>query len=749
MRMFKSAIYLGCLLGLLAGFTGISSAGTGRIVGRITDAASGEPLPGAVVLLPGMTSGAYADTAGGFRVDAVPEGRHRVEGRMIGYRSAVVKVDVRAGREEEVYLALEPLPVHLKEIVVHAKRDAQRTPTFVRVVPSEAFEGKAVALPEVLSRGAGVQVKELGGLGSYSTVSIRGTSAEQVKVYLDGIPLNSALGGGVNLGDIPLSNVDRIEVYKGAAPARFGGGSIGGVVNIRTKGIRGYTGNCAVTYGTFGTHKAHFMFSEESGDLGHLIAGEYAKSDNDFPFTDDNGTKYNPDDDVRAHRRNNDFRSFNLIGKVGRKRWRGVDLSLHDTFYQSDKGVPGIGSFQSKFARLRTTRNTVEARLSKCGLIWARVQSSFEAFHSYYASDYRDLNGEVGLGKQDNHNVTTLFGGRAHGTVILAENHLLTLIVEGRRERFKPSDRFRNTPLLENERSVYGWALEDELTLWGGRLNATLSIQRDVYESRFFGDYTFGDWVDASSRTVHQIMVSRRAGLKYRILPGVILKGNLGKYHRPPSFYELFGDKGSAIGNAGLRPETGVNRDVGVRIDRRIRARHVLFLEISGYRTRLKDTIQFVQYSQKVSKPENIGSAEIKGLEISGGGTAFDRVKGEVNYTAQDARNRTELYGGIYRGKLLPNQPRYAFDARVEVFHPACGRVFYEYSQSGHNFHDRYNKVPISARKIHTAGASLWRSQNGLRLTVEGRNLTDEQVADLWGYPLPGRSYYVTVRDAF
>ena len=749
----QSAIYVCCLFALLMGVPGVLSADTGWIVGWVTDAVSGEPLPGAGVVLPEARMGAYADTVGVFRVEGVPEGQHRLEARMIGYRTAVVKVEVRRGAEVEARLALEPLPIHLQEMVVRAEADpaalAQRSPTFIRSIPSEVFEGKVVALPEVLSQVTGVQVKEMGGLGSYSTVSIRGTSAEQVKVYLDGIPLNSALGGGVNLGDIPLANVDRIEVYKGNAPARFGGGGIGGVVNILTKGVRGHTGNYAVTYGTFDTQKAHWMFSGEDGDLGRLIAVEYAKSDNDFSFLDDNGTKYNLNDDVWAHRRNNDFRSINLIGKVERRRWRGMDLSLHNNFYQSDKGAPGIGSFQSTFARLRTTRNTLEGRLSRRHLIRPWIQGSFEGFHSYYASDYRDLNGEVGLGKQDNHNVMTLLGGRAHCTALLAEYHRLTLVVERRRERFKPSDRFHNTPLLDNERSVYGWALEDELTLWRDRLNVTSSIQRDVYASRFFGDYTLGQWLETSSRKVRQVMVNRRIGLTYRISTGVTLKGNLGKYHRPPSFYELFGDKGSAIGNAELAPETGVNRDVGIRIDRAIRGRHPLFLEISGYWTRLEDTIQFVQYSTTVSKPENIGRAEIEGVEISVGGTVFDRVTAEANYTVQDARNRTELYGGIYRGKLLPNQPRYAFDARIEVFHPGCGRVFYAYSRSGHNFHDRYNTVPIPRRRIHTAGASVWRSRRGLRLTVEGRNLTDEQVADLWGYPLPGRSYYVTMRDSF
>src|SRR6266508_4655886 len=75
------------------------------------------------------------------------------------------------------------------------------TTAFATVIRAEDFAGRVTSVPELLRDLVGVQVRGLG--GEYATVSIRGSTAEQVVVYLDGVPLNRALGGGVNLADLP------------------------------------------------------------------------------------------------------------------------------------------------------------------------------------------------------------------------------------------------------------------------------------------------------------------------------------------------------------------------------------------------------------------------------------------------------------------------------------------------------------------------------------------------------------------
>ncbi|MBP9163274.1 MAG: TonB-dependent receptor, partial [Leptospiraceae bacterium] len=105
---------------------------------------------------------------------------------------------------------------------------------FTEVIDAEKFRGKYTSLTDVLEREAGVRVRRFGGLGSYSTLSIRGSNANQVRIYVDGVPLNNAQGGEVNLSDLSFDNLEKIEIYKSGSSPGFSGSAIGGTVNLVT-----------------------------------------------------------------------------------------------------------------------------------------------------------------------------------------------------------------------------------------------------------------------------------------------------------------------------------------------------------------------------------------------------------------------------------------------------------------------------------------------------------------------------------
>src|SRR5207245_10126139 len=85
------------------------------------------------------------------------------------------------------------------------------------VIRAEDFADRVTTVPELLREAVGVQVQSLG--GDFATVSIRGSTAEQVMVYLDGVPLNRALGGSVNLADPPPRQIESIAIQRGFTPA--------------------------------------------------------------------------------------------------------------------------------------------------------------------------------------------------------------------------------------------------------------------------------------------------------------------------------------------------------------------------------------------------------------------------------------------------------------------------------------------------------------------------------------------------
>ena len=153
-------------------------------------------------------------------------------------------------------------PVTLDAVVVTAEKsdsdfqtgdvDTEQTPAFFSVIKREQFEGKMENLSEIIEKEAGVQIRQSGGLGSFSTVSLRGSSSEQVVIYMDGVPLNEASGGGVNLANISLSDIASVEIYRGITPVNFGKASVGGVINIKTlRAEKGLHASGGAGYGSF------------------------------------------------------------------------------------------------------------------------------------------------------------------------------------------------------------------------------------------------------------------------------------------------------------------------------------------------------------------------------------------------------------------------------------------------------------------------------------------------------------------
>jgi len=387
--------------------------------------------------------GTIADSSGRFRVDGLAEGAWIVEVDAIGYDPERRQVAVD-GREVEVDFGLRVQPLLMDEMLVRARRrDGTRgSPAFVEEIDIDEHR-PGLSLPELLDQAVGVDIRSSGGLGSFSTISIRGSTAEQVQVYLDGVPLNQAMGGGVDMGDLPVEGVESIEIYRGAVPARFGGNSIGGVVHIRTRGLG--AGQRVRVQGTLGNWGNRQLSGSVEGMLRgrkYMLLGEYAASDNDFTFLDDNGTEYNPDDDESARRLNNDMRSLRTLIKteqqIGRSR-----LQVHNSLDIKHQGIPNISNNQSLDTRLDKWRSVSEGELYGRLPGANRTGYRLTGYHLHQQYEYRDPEGSVGVGKQHDRNTTTSLGLRGELNQVVFDDGILTLFAGARREAFDPENLLR------------------------------------------------------------------------------------------------------------------------------------------------------------------------------------------------------------------------------------------------------------------------------------------------------------------
>ncbi|MEK6756012.1 MAG: TonB-dependent receptor [Bacteroidota bacterium] len=212
---------------------------SGIIVGKITDAETGQPIVGANVVLRGTFIGSATNVRGEFRLTRVPPGMCAVVVSMVGYeRLTVEKVSVAAGEPRVLNLKLRSAPIQTEQVVITASRreqSLQEVPVSIATVTARVIADRnSVTLDDVLRYVPGVNLLQ-------DQVNIRGSTGysrgvgSRVLLLLDGVPYLTGDTGEINWEAIPTHQVERIEVVKGAGSALYGSSALGGVINVITR----------------------------------------------------------------------------------------------------------------------------------------------------------------------------------------------------------------------------------------------------------------------------------------------------------------------------------------------------------------------------------------------------------------------------------------------------------------------------------------------------------------------------------
>lgn len=225
------------ILSLLTGVAFCQSKG--HLAGQVVDAKSGEGLPGANIMLENTVLGQSTDLSGRFEIKQVPVGVYSLRVNMVGYKRLQVP-DVRITAEATIslQLKLEPTLIAKEDVIITAgkrRQSIQDTPTSVAVMSgSDLRQKNEIYLDKMLESAAGVNF-----MGSQ--INIRGSSGynygagTRVLMLIDGVPILPGDSGDLKWDMVPVTQVERVEIIKGAGSALYGSSAMGGVVNIITK----------------------------------------------------------------------------------------------------------------------------------------------------------------------------------------------------------------------------------------------------------------------------------------------------------------------------------------------------------------------------------------------------------------------------------------------------------------------------------------------------------------------------------
>ena len=636
-------------------------------------------------------------------------------------------------------------------------------PPFVTIIDARQPSARVVSVADLVEEQAGVHVRSRGGLGAFTSVSVRGSEATEVAIFIDGVPLNRATSGAVDLASIPADGLERVEIYRGVPPIELGADAIGGAINLVTRraSAPGSSVRAAVGGGSFGARSASVGWSASDGSLRHDVSASYRGADGDFLYYDNQGTVYDTHDDFLARRRNNGFDQVSLDALVGRDGATSWEFGSHG--FLKRQGVPGFGSAgaETTASRLDSERVIVEGSVRRRGNIDLRAGAHATLERTAFTNLLDEHAGTFGPANLEGLTFTGGIDARADAT--LGTHQLWTLLAEARAEHYQPHDLLQ--PSLSEPASLRlraALAISDDVRLLDDRVALSPALRVDGIDSRLSN----GQSVQASQATgatTRDLFLSPRIGARARLLEGssltISLKGSLGRFVRLPSVLELFGDGAFILPRPSLRPEVAVGGDLGVEIAgvwRFVSAR----VEAAYFGRSLDDTI-VLQPSARGFAAINIGSSTVQGCELRARARVGRYLAASVEYTLLDAiRHGTQ----DVEGKQLPNRARNELGARVDLTTGPFA-LFYDVHFLDAVWRDAENYNQLPARWLHAAGGSFGPARGWpLTLTVEVRNLLDVRVVDLplggsvnqgrttpyplvdvFDYPLPGRAIYVTL----
>ncbi len=403
--------------------------------------------------------------------------------------------------------AQEPPPeFELPDVVSPGRRaqPAAASPASVSVLTSGELRrmgvrtvGEAVAhLPETVARA-------YGGAGGLITGSIRGSSAEQVLVLLDGVPLNGVFGGTVDLGTIPIDDVERIEVLRGPFSAAYGSGALGGVISITTR--RRAAPSLTLGAGSYGGVTVGF-----SGGDGPRLSLRYEVSD---------GAR--PNSDLRSG-----SVSLRLGGGEAAGRW---DLSLFGA--AASRGAPGSTLFPSLLARQDDLRIAGALTFEReRGATTDRLRLSL---HTEGLS-FRD----PGYGIDDRHDAAA-WAGEWQRVAKRSGGGVLTWGADLQAQSLS------STSVGARSAATGALYVQDDRPA-GPRLLLSTGLRADLHSA-------------------YASQISPRAGLVYFARPDLRLRLAAGRTFRGPTMAELYYPfDGFAVGNPSLRPEHAWSVDGGL-----------------------------------------------------------------------------------------------------------------------------------------------------------------------------------------
>lgn len=494
-----------------------------------------------------------------------------------------------AAAAPSILLAQVSGPYAVPQIVVTATRIPQDIGDVLRpvtVITAQDIERSGqLTLTQVLQTLGGVEIAANGGQGSASSVFMRGANSDHTLVLVDGIRLQSATTGTTAFENVPLSQIERIEIVPGPSSSLYGSDAIGGTIQIFTKGGRGVpSAQASVSYGSYNTRDVRAAASTAYGATDFALSGGYVASDS-FSATNPHAPfgAFNPDRDP--------YRNASASAKVSHRFGENDDAGA-TAFYSAGDTHFDDGPDTDPHTRQKLAVYSVYSRntLARGWESLLRVGGSRDDSTTF------DVFG--GRFRTDESQATWQNSVKAPGGTAIAGAEYV-------RQRIASDTAYAVN--ARTARSIFaGYNGE-----WG-RHAVQASVRKD--DNSQFGDPGTGT-----------------VAYGLRPLPALRLRASYGTAFHAPTFNDLYYP---GFGNDQLRPERSHSAEGGLDYEAGVHRFAATYFE-----NRIRDLIVFAADPATGNfLPQNVSRARIRGTELSYTGKIL-KADVRAKFTIQDPRS--------------------------------------------------------------------------------------------------------------
>jgi vitamin B12 transporter len=682
------------------------------------------------------------------------------------------------------------------EIIVTGERmnegqRLQQSAEAVQVVDTTRAQQQSSDLGEVLARVQGVGVRREGGLGSSVRFSLNGLTDDQVRFFMDGVPLDSA-GFPFGIANVPVNLIQHVEIYRGVVPVRFGADALGGAVNLVTPDLRqNYIGG-SYQVGSFGTHRVtvdgRYHDASSGWVFGHSAFLDVAKNDYkvlvDVPQRDGSLAPRN------VRRFHDGYRAYGarLEAGVVDRPWAkrlllsgyvsSFDKQLQNNLWMS--GSPYGDATYGQDVYGATARYDV--KIGRSASLSAIANYSFSTYGlrdvGRYVYDWEGERirakpsrrewGELGNGPIDQVLKQHTLFGRIVGSWDIASAHSLRLTVRPAYVARRGDNKIELDPGATDPTNADNGLLtvvtgaEYQLNLLDDVIENVLFAKDYVYSANVERDVGAGEPLRKAHVDNHRFGIGDV--LRVRATAWLDVKLSYEYATRLPRPDEVFGDGGLVLPNLLLEPETSHNFNLGPHLALKRTPIGNIVYDLNFF-LRDVDKLILLGGGGRSSFYRNVYSARSVGVENALSWSAPSGIVSlDGTITWQDFRNTSS--GGEFgstEGDRVPNRPylfgswggRLRFDdviVKLDSIEPFyVGRYVHGFFLSWESLGMQDSKLSVPDQVTHDVGVS-WVFENEVArttATIEVQNVTDARVYDNFGVQRPGRAIYGKIAATF